>query len=134
MSIEKLENMKYEELQSLAKKKGVSAGGKKEEIIARITALQEQREMTAELTQREEEPEPEAQEEEKAVAEKEVAEKKEEESEETEGRAAGIVAVEITEKYLDRQFNKIKEAGEILCVSKERAGELIAAKVAKIKE
>ena len=48
-------------------------------------------------------------------------------------KAAGKVKVEATQRYLDKQLNQIKDAGETFTVDKARADELVAAKVAKIK-
>lgn len=49
-------------------------------------------------------------------------------------KAAGKVKVEATQRYLDKQLNQIKDAGETFTVDKARADELVAAKVVKIKE
>ena len=45
-----------------------------------------------------------------------------------------MVKVEVTTRYLDKRLNQIKDAGEIFTVHKDRAAELVSAKVAKIKE
>lgn len=58
------------------------------------------------------------------------AEKPQEEA----GKAAGGVKVEVVTRYLDQQFNKIKEAGEVFTVDSDRAAVLLAEKVVKIKE
>ena len=71
----------------------------------------------------------------KEAAEKEAAEKAaaEQAAKEDAEKAAGKVKVEVTKRYLDKQLNQIKDAGETFTVDKARADELVAAKVAKIK-
>lgn len=44
----------------------------------------------------------------------------------------GMATMEAVTRYLDKQLNEIKDAGEIYTVSKERAAELVRAKVAEI--
>ena len=110
-----LESYKKEDLQDLARKLGVSAEGTKAEIAARCAAVEVDVPDESDLTD-----------EEKAAAEraaKEAADK-----------AAGEVKVEATQRYLDKQLNQIKNAGETFTVDKARADELVAAKVVKIKE
>lgn len=102
---EKLKGMKREEVQALAKKLGVNAGGKTEEIIARIQA--------AEATQ-------DAQEGQETAAGQEKAEE--------------LVTVKVIEKFFDLQLNQYKEKGEAYQVKKERAAELVAARVAEIEK
>lgn len=58
------------------------------------------------------------------------AEKPQEEAE----KAVGGVKVEVVTRYLDQQFDKIKEAGEVFTVDSDRAAVLLAEKVVKIKE
>ena len=72
----------------------------------------------------------------KEAAEKEAAEKAaaEQAAKEAADKAAGKVKVEVTKRYLDKQLKQIKDAGETFTVDKTRADELVAAKVAKIKE
>ena len=50
------------------------------------------------------------------------------------GKAAGGVRVEVVARYLDQQFNQIKEAGEVFTVDRERAAVLVHEKVVKIRE
>ncbi len=128
LSEEQLKEYSYKELQELAKNMGVSASGKSEEIIARITAVEVDVPDKSELTEAEK---AEAEQAAKAAAEKEAAEQAAKAAAE---KAAGKVRVEATTRYLDKQLNEIKEAGEIFTADKERAAELVAAKVAKIKE
>lgn len=115
LDAKELESYKKEDLQDLARKLGVSDEGTKAEIAARCAAVEVDVPDESELTD-----------EEKAAAEqaaKEAAEKE-----------AGKVKVEVTKRYLDKQLNQIKDTGETFTVDKARADELVAAKVAKIKE
>lgn len=120
LSAEQLKSMKREDLQALAKDMGVSAGGKTEEIIERIAAVEVDVPEENQLT-----------EEEKAEVE---AVRKEEErtTEEREEAAGGVAMVKVVTRFLDKQLNQIKDVGETYKVSKERAGELVAAGVAEI--
>lgn len=135
--------MDYKSLQALAKDMGVSAAGKAEDIIARIAAVEVDVPEENELTEEEKAAaEAARQEEERAAAEraareqaeaaqaaKEAAEKKAREEAEA---AAGLVKVKAVTRFLDKQLNQIKDAGEAYSVSKERAAELEAAGVAEI--
>lgn len=124
LDAKELESYKKEDLQDLARKLGVSDEGTKAEIAARCVAVEVDVPNESELT-----------EEEKAAAEqaaKEAAEKAA--AEQAAKVAAGKVTVEVTKRYLDKQFNQIKDAGETFTVDRARADELAAAKVAKIKE
>ena len=109
--------MDYKSLQALAKDMGVSAAGKAEDIIARIAAVEV------------DVPEGELTEEEKALFE---AEDTAGEPQEEAGKAAGLVKVKAVTRFLDKQLNQIKDAGEAYSVSGERAAELVAAGVAEI--
>lgn len=113
LDAEQLKSMDYKSLQALAKDMGVSAAGKAEDIIARIAAVEV------------DVPEGELTEEEKALFEEEAARQEEE-------RAAGLVKVKAVTRFLDKQLNQIKDAGEAYSVSGERAAELVAAGVAEI--
>lgn len=123
--VEKLKGMKREEVQALAKKLGVNAGGKTEEIIARIQA--------AEATQ-------DAQEGQEAAAGKEEATTAAQDAQEGQETAAAqeaaeeLVTVKVIEKFFDLQLNQTKEKGEAYQVKKERAAELVAARVAEIEK
>lgn len=139
LDIEQLKSMKREELQALAKDMGVSAGGKNEEIIARIAAVEvdipEESELTDEdKTAAEQAAKEAAKEAEKQAAEQAEKEAAEQKAKEEADKAAGKVKVEVITKYLDKQFNQIKESGAMFFVDKDRAAQLVAAQVAKIKE
>ena len=141
--------MDYKSLQALAKDMGVSAAGKAEDIIARIAAV-EVDVPEGELTEEEKalfEEEAARQEEERAAAERAAREQAEaaqaakeaEEKAEAEKKAreeaeaaAGLVKVKAVTRFLDKQLNQIKDAGEAYSVSGERAAELVAAGVAEI--
>ena len=145
---EQLKSMDYKSLQALAKDMGVSAAGKAEDIIARITAVEvdvpeekkltEEEKAAAEAARQEEEraaaeraarEQAEAAQAAKEAEEKAAAEKKAREEAEA---AAGLVKVKAVTRFLDKQLNQIKDAGEAYSVSKERAAELVAAGVAEI--
>lgn len=119
LSAEQLKTMKREDLQALAKDMGVSAGGKNEEIIARIAAVEADAPEEGELTEEEKTA---------AAAEQEEAEQAAREEEE----AAGLVTVKAVTRFLDKQLNQIKDVGEVYSVGRERAEELAAAGVAEI--
>lgn len=148
LDTEQLKSMDYKSLQALAKDMGVSAAGKAEDIIARIAAVEvdvpEEKELTeeekaaAEAARQEEEraaaeratrEEAEAAQVAKEAEEKTVAEQKAREEAEA---AAGLVKVKAVTRFLDKQLNQIKDAGEAYSVSRERAEELATAGVAEI--
>lgn len=133
LSVEQLKNMDYKSLQALAKDMGVNAAGKAEDIIARIAAVEVDVPEEGELTEEEKAAaEAERKEEERAAqAAKEAEEKAATEQKAGEG-AAGLVTVKAVTRFLDRQLNQIKDAGEAYKVSRERAKELAAAGVAEI--
>ena len=125
LDAEQLKSMDYKSLQALAKDMGVSAAGKAEDIIARIAAVEV------------DVPEGELTEEEKALFEEEAARQEEEraaggQTVEEAGKAAGLVKVKAVTRFLDKQLNQIKDAGEAYSVSGKRAAELVAAGVAEI--
>ena len=140
--------MDYKSLQALAKDMGVSAAGKAEDIIARIVAVEVDVPEENELTEEEKAAaEAARQEEERAAAERAAREQAEaaqaaKEAEEKAAAeraareqaeaAAGLVKVKAVTRFLDKQLNQIKDAGEAYSVSKERAAELVAAGVAEI--
>lgn len=148
LDAEQLKSMKREDLQALAKDLGVSAGGKTEEIIARIVAeevdvpeesqLTEEEKAAAEAAKQEEErvaAEQAAREQEEAAQTAKAAEEKaaaEQKAREEAKAAAGLVTVKAVKRFLDKQLNQIKDAGEAYEVSKERAAQLAAAGVAEI--
>ena len=152
LDAEQLKSMDYKSLQALAKDMGVSAAGKAEDIIARIAAVEvDAGELTeeekalfdaeaagqAEATQAAKEAEDTAGEpqtgqettEEGAAGENTKDAKK---PQEEAGNAAGLVKVKAVTRFLDKQLNQIKDAGEAYSVSGERAAELVAAGVAEI--
>lgn len=152
LDAEQLKSMDYKSLQALAKDMGVSAAGKAEDIIARIAAVEvDAGELTeeekalfdaeaagqAEATQAAKEAEDTAGEpqteqettEEGAAGENTKDAKK---PQEEAGKAAGLVKVKAVTRFLDKQLNQIKDAGEAYSVSGERAAELVAAGVAEI--
>ena len=160
LSAEQLKEYSYKNLQALAKDMGVNASGKAEEIIARITAVEVD---VGELTEEEkalfdaeavagqledkeaaggqtveetEDTAGEPQTGQETAAEGAAGEntKDAEKPQEEAGKAAGGVKVEVVTRYLDQQFNKIKEAGEVFTVDSDRAAVLLAEKVVKIKE
>lgn len=130
LSGEQLKSMKRDALQELAKDMGVSAGGKNEEIIARIAAVEVDVPEEGELTE-EEKAAAEAvrQEEERAVQQEEEKAATEQKAEED---AAGLVTVKAVTRFLDKRLNQIKDAGEAYSVSRERAEKLTAAGVVEI--
>ena len=148
LDAEQLKSMDYKSLQALAKDMGVSAAGKAEDIIAGITAVEVDVPEENELTEEEKAAaEAARQEEERAAAERAAREQAEaaqaakeaEEKAEAEKKAreeaeaaAGLVKVKAVTRFLDKQLNQIKDAGEAYSVSKERAAELVAAGVAEI--
>ena len=141
LDAKELESYKKEDLQDLARKLGVSDEGTKAEIAARCAAVEvdvpDESELTDEEKAAAEQAAKEAAEQAaKEAAEKEAAEKAaaEQAAKEAADKAAGKVKVEATKRYLDKQLNQIKDAGETFTVDKARADELVAAKVAKIKE
>ena len=133
LDAKELESYKKEDLQDLARKLGVSDEGTKAEIAARCAAVEVDVPDESELTDEEKAAAEQAA---KEAAEKEAAEKAaaEQAAKEAADKAAGKVKVEATQLYLDKQLNQIKDAGETFTVDKARADELVAAKVAKIKE
>lgn len=154
LDAEQLKSMDYKSLQALAKDMGVSAAGKAEDIIARIAAVEvdvPEGELTeeekalfdaeaagqAEATQAAKEAEDTAGEPqtgqettEEGAAEENTKDAKK--PQEEAGKAAGMVKVKAVTRFLDKQLNQIKDAGEAYSVSGERAAELVAAGVAEI--
>ena len=123
LDVKELETYKKADLQKLARELGVSDAGTIKEIAARCAAVEVEVPEDAELTEKE-----------KKAAEEaaEAAARAEEERKAAE--AADMVKVEVTTRYLDKRLNQIKDAGETFTVHKDRAAELVNAKVAKIKE
>lgn len=120
LDVKELETYKKADLQQLARDLGVSDAGTIKEIASRCAAVEVEIPDEGEMTD----------EEKKAAA--EAAARAEEERKAA--AAAGMVKVEAVTRYLDKQLNQIKDTGEIFTVHKDRAAELVSAKVAKIKE
>ena len=123
LDAKELETYKKADLQQLARELGVSDAGTIKEIAARCAAVEVEVPDEGQLTD----------EEKKAAAEAAQAAARAEEERKA-AAAAGMVKVEVTTRYLDKQLNQIKDAGETFTVHKDRAAELVNAKVAKIKE
>ena len=150
LGAEQLKSMDYKSLQVLAKDMGVSATGKAEDIIARIAAV-EVDVPEGELTEEEKalfeaeaaggqtveeaedtagEPQTGQETTEEGAAEENTKDAKK--PQEEAGKAAGLVKVKAVTRFLDKQLNQIKDAGEAYSVSGKRAAELVAAGVAEI--
>lgn len=136
LDAKQLESMDYKSLQALAKDMGVSAAGKAEDIIARIAAVEVDVPEEGELTEEEKAAaEAARQKEERAAQAAKEAEEKaaaEQKAKEEEKAKAGKVTVKAVTRFLDKQFNQIKDVGEAYSVGRERAEELAAAGVAEI--
>lgn len=127
LDVKKLESMKKADLQELAKNLGVSAEGTIKEIAARCAEVEVEVPEENELTEEEKKAQEQAA---KEAAEKEAQEQAVKEKEKT----TGLVTVKAKEAFLDKKLNQIKNAGEEYKVNKERAAELVKAKVAEIVE
>ncbi|WP_099468330.1 hypothetical protein [Konateibacter massiliensis] len=135
LDVKQLESMKKADLQDLAKKLGVSDVGTIKELAARISAVEVDIPEESELTEEEKEAAEQAAKEETEPTEQTEEQPQTKEQEEPEEKAeTGKVKVKTITRYLDKQLNEIKEAGEVLRVSAERAAELVTAKVAVIEE
>ena len=145
LDAKELESYKKEDLQELAKQRGVDAEGTKKEIAARCAAVEVDIPDDSELTEEDKKVAAEAAaeaaakaEEEKAAA--EAAVKAEEEKAaaeaaakaEEEKKAAGLVKVKVKRRFLDKELNQIKDTGDIYTVSRERAAVLEEADVAVV--
>ncbi|MCM1219299.1 MAG: hypothetical protein NC548_32875 [Lachnospiraceae bacterium] len=159
LDVKELESYKKADIQKLARDLGVSDAGTIKEIAARCAAVEvdvpgglteeETALFDAEAARQEEETgaaagqtveeagnaagEPQTGQE---TAEKEEAAETTREAEKPQEKAdsaAGGVKVEVVTRYLDQQFNKIKEAGEVFTVDSDRAAVLLAEKVVKIR-
>lgn len=123
LDVKELETYKKADLQQLARELGVSDAGTIKEIATRCAAVEVEVPDEGQLTD-----------EEKKAAAEAAQEAARGEKERKAAAAAGMVKVEVTTRYLDKQLNQIKDAGETFTVHKDRATELVSAKVAKIKE
>ena len=161
LDVKELESYKKADIQKLARDLGVSDAGTIKEIAARCAAVEIEVE-EGELTEEEKATVAEqtaGQQEDKEAAGGQTVEEAEdtagepqtgqetaaegaagentkdaEKPQEEAGKVAGGVKVEVVTRYLDQQFNKIKEAGEVFTVDSDRAAVLLAEKVVKIKE
>lgn len=161
LDVKELESYKKDDIQKLARDLGVSDAGTIKEIAARCAAVEIEVE-EGELTEEEKATVAEqtaGQQEDKEAAGGQTVEEAEDTAGETQtgqetaaegtagentkdaekpqeeaGKVAGGVKVEVVTRYLDQQFNKIKEAGEVFTVDSDRAAVLLAEKVVKIKE
>ena len=130
LDAKELESYKKEDLQELAKQLGVDAEGTKKEIAARCAAVEVDIPDDNELTEEDKKAAAEAAakaEEEKAAA--EAAAKAEEEK-----KVARLVKVKAQRRFLDKELNQIKDAGDAYTVSRERAAVLEEAGVAAVIE
>ena len=162
LDVKELESYKKADIQKLARDLGVSDAGTIKEIAARCAAVEVDIPGEGELTEEEKATVAEqtaGQQEDKEAAAGQTVEEAEdtagepqtgqetaaegaagentkdaEKPQEEAGKAAGGVKVEVVTRYLDQQFNKIKEAGEVFTVDSDRAAVLLAEKVVKIKE
>ena len=156
LDVKELESYKKADIQKLARDLGVSDAGTIKEIAARCAAVEVDIPGEGELTEEEKATVAEAAAEQTAGQTVEEAEdtagepqtgqetaaegaagentKDAEKPQEEAGKAAGGVKVEVVTRYLDQQFNQIKEAGEVFTVDRERAAVLVHEKVVKIRE
>ena len=156
LDVKELESYKKADIQKLARDLGVSDAGTIKEIAARCAAVEVDIPGEGELTEEEKATVAEAAAEQTAGQTVEEAEdtagepqtgqetaaegaagentKDAEKPQEEAGKAAGGVKVEVVARYLDQQFNQIKEAGEVFTVDRERAAVLVHEKVVKIRE
>lgn len=150
LDAEQLKSLDYKSLQALAKDMGVSAAGKTEDIIARIAEVEvdvgelteeekalfeaEERAAGGQTVEEAEDTagEPQTGQETTKEGAAEENTKDEKKPQEEAGKAAGLVKVKAVTRFLDKQLNQIKDAGEAYRVSRERAAELAAAGVAEI--
>ena len=121
LDAKELESYKKEDLQELAKQLGVDAEGTKKEIAARCAAVEVDIPDNSELT-----------EEDKKVAAEAAAEAAAKAEEEK--KAVGLVKVKAQRRFLDKELNQIKDAGDAYTVSRERAAVLKEAGVVEVAE
>ena len=132
LDAKQLESYKKADLQKLARELGVSDAGTIKEIAARCA------EVEVDVPGEDEQTEEERKAAEEAAAEQVAADAREETAaggtheEAQPDKKAGKVTVVATTRYLDKRLNQIKDEGETFTVDRERAAELVAAKVAKI--
>ena len=147
LDAEQLKSMKREELQALAKELNISAGGRNDEIISRITAAEIISRLTAaeidvpeenELAEPEIHPVATSQRDELSAADPmQIKEEQRETQEAKEPEAADMaemVTVRVVTIFRDKNNNnQIRDVGEVYRVSYKRAEELMAAGVAEIR-
>ena len=155
LDVKELEGYKKADIQKVARDRGVSAAGTIKEIAARCAAVEietgagepptepgkaageQAEERTGQQTGDGAGDTAGAPQTGQETAEKDKAAeitRDTEKAQEEAGKAAGGVRVEVVARYLDQQFNQIKEAGEVFTVDRERAEVLLTEKVVKIKE
>lgn len=128
LDAKQLESYKKADLQKLARELGVSDAGTIKEIAARCAEVEV------------DVPEEERKAAEEAAAEQAAADARKETAaggtheEAQPDKNTGKVTVIVTTRYLDKRLNQIKDEGETFTVDRERAAELVTAKVAKIKD
>lgn len=113
-----LEEMKRNDLVALAKELGVSASGKSAEIIDRILATDVEADDTEPDTA--------------AGVDDAAAVQQDKEPKATDKAAGKGVVVRVILTHLDKRMGVLKHTGDVFTVSKERADELVAAKVAEL--
>ena len=134
LDAKELESYKKEDLQELAKQLGVDAEGTKKEIAARCAAVEVDIPDDNELTEEDKKAAAEAAAEAAAKAEEEKAAAEAAAKAEEEKAAAGLVKVKAQRRFLDKELNQIKDAGDAYTVSRERAAVLEEAGVAAVIE
>ena len=134
LDAKELESYKKEDLQELAKQLGVDAEGTKKEIAARCAAVEVDIPDDNELTEEDKKAAAEAAAEAAAKAEEEKAAAEAAAKAEEEKAAAGLVKVKAQRRFLDKELNQIKDAGDAYTVSRERAAVLKEAGVAEVAE
>jgi hypothetical protein len=134
LDAKELESYKKEDLQELAKQLGVDAEGTKKEIAARCAAVEVDIPDNSELTEEDKKVAAEAAAEAAAKAEEEKAAAEAAAKAEEEKKAAGLVKVKAQRRFLDKELNQIKDAGDAYTVSRERAAVLEEAGVAAVIE
>ena len=134
LDAKELESYKKEDLQELAKQLGVDAEGTKKEIAARCAAVEVDIPDDSKLTEEDKKVAAEAAAEAAAKAEEEKAAAEAAAKAEEEKKAAGLVKVKAKRRFLDKELNQIKDAGDAYTVSRERAAVLEEAGVAAVIE
>ena len=134
LDAKELESYKKEDLQELAKQLGVDAEGTKKEIATRCAAVEVDIPDESELTEEDKRAAEEAAAEAAAKAEEEKAAAEAAAKAEEEKKVARLVKVKAQRRFLDKELNQIKDAGDAYTVSRERAAVLEEAGVAAVIE